>query len=64
MTSHTVDFFFSNGVFQCTDYIGAPICYWSDWVNDYDEAFDYQCDTNHFLSGVNSIHDSHHEDRM
>ena len=51
-------------LFQCSDYIGEPECYWTDWVNNYDEYFQYACDNNHFLSGIESEHDSHHEDRM
>ena len=50
---------------QCSDFIEEPTeCVWSDWVNDYDDPFDYTCPNNYFVSGIESIHDNEHEDRM
>ena len=39
-------------------------CYWTDdWVNEFDEPFLFQCPANNILTGVQSIHHNHYEDR-
>lgn len=42
---------------------GSHSCYWSRDVNNYDEAINFRCSHDHFLSGVDSYHHNHYEDR-
>ena len=38
-------------------------CYWSGYVNWFDQPFAFQCAANYVLNGVFSYHDNHREDR-
>ena len=38
-------------------------CYWTDYVNWWDQPFYYQCAANYVLAGVDSYHDNGVEDR-
>ncbi|XP_067663438.1 uncharacterized protein [Haliotis asinina] len=46
---------------QTTPELGE--CQWSGYVNDFDQPVSYQCPNNGVISGVNSFHNNHHEDR-
>ncbi|KAL4221739.1 hypothetical protein ACF0H5_019994 [Mactra antiquata] len=42
----------------------SPHCEWTaDYVNGFDEPFFYECPSNSFLNGMNSVHDNGAEDR-
>lgn len=38
-------------------------CYWTSYLNNFDEYFEWSSDSRTFLAGVSSYHDNHHEDR-
>lgn len=38
-------------------------CYWSGWVNDFDQFFAYQCYHHGFIHGMRSVHSNYNEDR-
>ncbi|XP_046551997.1 hemagglutinin/amebocyte aggregation factor-like isoform X2 [Haliotis rubra] len=38
-------------------------CQWSGYVNQFDKPISFQCPNNGVISGVNSYHSNHHEDR-
>ena len=38
-------------------------CYWSDYQNDFDQPFVFECPNNRVLTGVSSHHDNGAEDR-
>ncbi|XP_030640582.1 hemagglutinin/amebocyte aggregation factor-like [Chanos chanos] len=50
--------------FGCKDtFSSEPTCFWSEYANDFDQEFTFQCPKNYVLTGMNSYHDNHHEDR-
>lgn len=38
-------------------------CEWTEYVNDFDELFEFQCWDDNVIAGVSSYHDNHDEDR-
>ncbi|KAK3790556.1 hypothetical protein RRG08_060603 [Elysia crispata] len=38
-------------------------CYWTGYVNYWDEPLSFQCSSNHIIAGVNSYHSNRREDR-
>ncbi|KAL2094675.1 hypothetical protein ACEWY4_009394 [Coilia grayii] len=38
-------------------------CMTTNWVNDFDEVLNFQCPSNHVITGMYSFHDNRHEDR-
>nr|AFK64754.1 dermatopontin [Pinctada imbricata] len=40
-----------------------PSCYWTDYVNDWDEPFDFTCPNHGYINGFRSVHDNYKEDR-
>ncbi|XP_062603178.1 hemagglutinin/amebocyte aggregation factor-like [Saccostrea cucullata] len=50
--------------FQCTSYTKeSENCFWTDYVNDFDQPLVFQCPRGGVLDGVSSYHDNHREDR-
>lgn len=41
----------------------TDMCQWTDFVNDFDKSFHFECGDQHVIAGIQSIHDNHHEDR-
>ena len=39
-------------------------CFWTGYVNSYDQPFFFQCRANYILNGVESNHHNGHEDRQ
>ena len=42
---------------------GWPICRQTGYVNNFDEPMFFKCNRNEYISGVESYHDNHYEDR-
>ena len=38
-------------------------CYWTDYVNDFDEPVSSMCSADYAISGIQSYHSNRHEDR-
>ena len=38
-------------------------CFWTDYVNNFDEPISSMCSANHVISGIQSYHSNLHEDR-
>ncbi|XP_042578681.1 hemagglutinin/amebocyte aggregation factor-like [Cyprinus carpio] len=38
-------------------------CFWSPYVNDFDQKFNYECPPHHIIAGMSSYHSNKHEDR-
>ncbi|KAM4677931.1 hemagglutinin/amebocyte aggregation factor-like isoform 1-T1 [Discoglossus pictus] len=50
--------------FSCKDtFSRASSCYWTGYVNDFDQPFDFVCPFGSVLSGMDSFHDNKREDR-
>ncbi|XP_072123802.1 hemagglutinin/amebocyte aggregation factor-like [Mobula birostris] len=50
--------------FLCrTSFSQQPFCTWSNYVNNFDEEFTFTCPFNSIISGVQSYHQNHEEDR-
>ncbi|XP_078323804.1 hemagglutinin/amebocyte aggregation factor-like isoform X2 [Crassostrea virginica] len=51
--------------FQCSgkNEITSESCYWTEYVNDFDQPLVFQCPHGGVLDGVSSYHDNHREDR-
>ncbi|KAJ8315168.1 hypothetical protein KUTeg_007318, partial [Tegillarca granosa] len=50
--------------FECRQNPGTTgKCFWSGYVNSYDQLLEYHCPDSHFVHGVESIHDNGKEDR-
>ncbi|XP_072913801.1 hemagglutinin/amebocyte aggregation factor-like [Hemitrygon akajei] len=50
--------------FQCRkSFSQQPSCAWSHYVNNFDEEFTFTCPFNSIISGVESYHQNHEEDR-
>ena len=45
-------------------YLQREHCTWSSPVNNHDQPIHFSCGTNRYLSGVESHHNNHHEDRI
>jgi len=53
--------------FSCcrlSDHVILRTLYWTAWVNNYDEVFDFQCGQGNVLTGVHSKHSDGQEDRI
>lgn len=49
--------------FECTKgYVGGE-CKWQDYANNFDKDLDWQCPDNGLVTGFDSYHSNHHEDR-
>jgi len=48
---------------RCKSAVEFSDCYWSGRVNDYDQAFDFECRPNYVMTGMSSHHHDHYEDR-
>ena len=42
---------------------GYPKCHETDYVNDFDQPMSFTCGPNEFITGTDSYHSNHHEDR-
>uniref|UniRef100_K1R0B1 Hemagglutinin/amebocyte aggregation factor n=1 Tax=Magallana gigas TaxID=29159 RepID=K1R0B1_MAGGI len=51
--------------FTCSNYEDSKFdsCYWTEYVNDFDQPVIFQCPHGGVLNGVSSYHDNHREDR-
>ncbi|XP_043939034.1 hemagglutinin/amebocyte aggregation factor-like [Protopterus annectens] len=50
--------------FTCrTTFQQSPTCYWTNYVNEFDEAFSFTCPLDGVINGLSSYHDNHREDR-
>ncbi|MEE6477739.1 hypothetical protein FKM82_011612 [Ascaphus truei] len=50
--------------FGCKNTFSKPSsCYWTGYINNFDEAFDFTCPFGSVLSGMDSYHDNKKEDR-
>ncbi|XP_011451275.3 hemagglutinin/amebocyte aggregation factor [Magallana gigas] len=51
--------------FTCSNYEDSKFdsCYWTEYVNDFDQPVIFQCPHGGVLNGVSSYHDNHKEDR-
>merc|ERR1712109_290154 len=38
-------------------------CEWTNYVNDFDQLFEFQCVNDHVITGISSYHDNGKEDR-
>lgn len=38
-------------------------CYWTSYINDFDQPMAYNCPLNQYVSGMESIHSNRYEDR-
>ncbi|KAA0720723.1 Millepora cytotoxin-1 [Triplophysa tibetana] len=38
-------------------------CFWTPYVNDFDQKLNYECPSNYVVSGMSSYHSNKHEDR-
>lgn len=38
-------------------------CYWTGWLNSWDQPFNKKCPSNGYVAGLHSYHHNHHEDR-
>lgn len=52
--------------YNCGHFGGWQVeqCDWTGWVNNYDQAFTFQCPHNKVIGGMKSVHNNHHEDRV
>ncbi|XP_063056143.1 hemagglutinin/amebocyte aggregation factor-like [Engraulis encrasicolus] len=49
---------------SCKPVFGShPVCHQSNWVNHFDDPFDFTCGNNEVLTGMFSYHSNRHEDR-
>ncbi|XP_073707172.1 hemagglutinin/amebocyte aggregation factor-like [Garra rufa] len=49
--------------FSCQDTYGQSGCYWTDYVNDFDQLVLFECSAQHVIAGMSSYHSNTHEDR-
>uniref|UniRef100_A0A3B3TDP0 Hemagglutinin/amebocyte aggregation factor n=1 Tax=Paramormyrops kingsleyae TaxID=1676925 RepID=A0A3B3TDP0_9TELE len=50
--------------FQCKDTFNSnPQCFWTNYVNSFDEQFTFVCPNNYVMTGMGSIHDDKYGDR-
>uniref|UniRef100_A0A673FGV5 Hemagglutinin/amebocyte aggregation factor n=1 Tax=Sinocyclocheilus rhinocerous TaxID=307959 RepID=A0A673FGV5_9TELE len=38
-------------------------CFWTSYVNDFDQVIFFECPAQHVIAGMSSYHSNHHEDR-
>lgn len=52
--------------YQCGSFDGwvTDMSFWTDWVNHYDKAFDFECGDQHVITGILSYHQNRYEDRL
>ncbi|XP_048463734.1 hemagglutinin/amebocyte aggregation factor-like isoform X1 [Rhincodon typus] len=50
--------------FQCkTTFSELPTCSWTNYVNNFDEEFTFNCPFGSIISGVEAYHENYYEDR-
>ncbi|XP_016299501.1 hemagglutinin/amebocyte aggregation factor-like [Sinocyclocheilus anshuiensis] len=50
--------------FDCKPTSKAVDCYWSPYINNFDQTFTFECKPQYALAGMSSHHDNYYEDRM
>ena len=51
--------------YECHKYEGwsTGACSWTDWVNDFDQEFDFACGDQEVMQGMDTYHSNFREDR-
>ncbi|CAG5115562.1 unnamed protein product [Candidula unifasciata] len=49
--------------FKCRTAYTTTSCFWTEFLNLWDQTLDYNCPGDNYINGIYSVHDNYYEDR-